>query len=391
MENEEANRARDAAHVWLCLPPPASLAAPDTINPMSDAQFMHRALELAEKGRYSTSPNPMVGCVIVRDGRVIAEGFHERAGLPHAEIEALTACHDDPKGATLYVNLEPCSHHGRTPPCADALIAARIARVVIATEDPNPEIAGAGIERLRNAGAVVEVGLLSDAARRLNEKFLASAASGRPFVLLKAAITLDGKLATESRSSKWITSGEARGRSLALREEYDAILVGAGTIAADDPELSRRLGLSTSITPWTRVVVDSTGRVPADARVLRDGGRTLLVTSSPSRIAPSPGLELAPCVAGSWDEALDASLTELGARGCRSVIVEGGSGIHSALIRRRLWHKMAIFVAPKLIGGPSAPSLLGGDAVTDLADAWAIRFDSVEPVGPDLLITAYPE
>lgn len=359
--------------------------------PMNDAQFMHRALELAEKGRYSTSPNPMVGCVIVRDGRVVAEGFHERAGLPHAEIEALTACHDDPRGATLYVNLEPCSHHGRTPPCADALIEAGVARVVVATGDPNPEVAGAGIDRLRAAGIVVEVGLLGDEARKLNEKFLVSAATGRPFVLLKAAITLDGKLATESRSSRWITSGEARERSLALREEYDAILVGAGTIATDDPELTRRLGLSTSITPWMRVVVDATGRVPVGARVLHDGGRTLLVTSSPSRITSSPGLEIVSGVPDSWDESLDASLTELGARGCRSVIVEGGSGIHSALIRRRLWNKMAIFVAPKIIGGPSAPSLLGGDAVTDLADAWAIRFDSVEPVGPDLLITAYPE
>ncbi|MFA6956135.1 MAG: bifunctional diaminohydroxyphosphoribosylaminopyrimidine deaminase/5-amino-6-(5-phosphoribosylamino)uracil reductase RibD [Thermoanaerobaculia bacterium] len=358
---------------------------------MNDAQFMHRALELAEKGRYSTSPNPMVGCVIVRDGRVVAEGFHERAGLPHAEIEALTACHDDPRGATLYVNLEPCSHHGRTPPCADALIEAGVARVVVATGDPNPEVAGAGIDRLRAAGIVVEVGLLGDEARKLNEKFLVSAATGRPFVLLKAAITLDGKLATESRSSRWITSGEARERSLALREEYDAILVGAGTIATDDPELTRRLGLSTSITPWMRVVVDATGRVPVGARVLHDGGRTLLVTSSPSRITSSPGLEIVSGVPDSWDESLDASLTELGARGCRSVIVEGGSGIHSALIRRRLWNKMAIFVAPKIIGGPSAPSLLGGDAVTDLADAWAIRFDSVEPVGPDLLITAYPE
>jgi diaminohydroxyphosphoribosylaminopyrimidine deaminase/5-amino-6-(5-phosphoribosylamino)uracil reductase len=358
---------------------------------MTDAQFMHRALELAANGRYSTSPNPMVGCVIVRDGRAIGEGFHLRAGLPHAEIEALAHCTEDPAGATLYVNLEPCSHHGRTPPCAEALIDAGIARVVIATGDPHPEVAGRGIDRLRAAGIAVEVGLLGDEARRLNEKFLFSAATGRPFVLLKAAVTLDGKLATESRSSRWITSGEARQRSLALREEYDAILVGAGTIAADDPELTRRLGLSSSITPWLRVVVDATGRVPTDARVLRDGGPTLLVTSSPTRIAGSPGLEIVAGVPDSWDEAVDASLTELGARGCRSVIVEGGSGIHSTLIRRKLWHKMAIFVAPKIVGGSAAPSLFGGDAVHDLADAWAIRFDSVEPVGPDLLITAYPE
>ncbi|MBI2212788.1 MAG: bifunctional diaminohydroxyphosphoribosylaminopyrimidine deaminase/5-amino-6-(5-phosphoribosylamino)uracil reductase RibD [Acidobacteria bacterium] len=358
---------------------------------MNHEKFMRRALELAEMGRYSTSPNPMVGCVIVRDGRVIAEGYHQRAGEPHAEIEALNRATEDPAGATLYVNLEPCSHHGRTPPCADALIRAGIARVVVATGDPHDEVAGRGLDRLRAAGIATEVGLLGEEARKLNEKFLVSVSTGRPFVLLKAAITLDGKLATESRSSRWITSTESRQRSLALREEYDAILVGAGTIATDDPELTRRLGRSTSITPWMRVVADATGRVPADARVLRDEGHTLLVTSSPSRIAASPALEVLSSNSNDWDEALDAALAALAALGYRSVIVEGGSAIHSILIRRQLWNKMALFVAPKLIGGRSAPSLFGGDAVTDLADAWAIRFDSVEPVGPDLMITAYPE
>jgi len=293
---------------------------------MNDPQLMHRALELAEKGRYSTSPNPMAGCVVVRDGRVIAEGFHLRAGLPHAEIDALRNCPDDPAGATVYVNLEPCSHHGRTPPCVDALIAARVGRVVVAVGDPNPEVNGAGIGRLREAGIDVETGVLAEEARKLNEKFLISAATGRPFVLLKAAMTLDGKLATEARSSRWITSEESRQRSLALREEFDAILVGAGTVAADDPGLTRRLGLSSSITPWTRVIVDATGRVPPDARVLRGGGRTILVTSSPARIAPSPGLEIVSAMPGGWDEALAGCFSELGSRGIRSVIVEGGAG-----------------------------------------------------------------
>lgn len=358
---------------------------------MSETQFMRRALELAAGGRYSTSPNPMVGCVVVRDGRVTGEGFHRRAGLPHAEIDALVNCTEDPAGATVYVNLEPCSHHGRTPPCVDALIEARIAKAVVAIGDPNPEVNGAGIRRLREAGIAVETGLLADEARLLNEKFLVSAGTGRPFLLLKAAMTLDGKLATETRSSRWITSDEARRRSLELREEYDAILVGAGTIAADDPELTRRLGLSSSITPWTRVVVDATGRVPSDARVLRDGGRTILVTSAPARIAPSPGLDIVSAKAGGWHAALTGCLTELGARGIRSVIVEGGSGIHATLIRNHLWHKMALFIAPKLVGGSAAPALFGGDAVTDLADAFALRFESAEPLGPDLLLTAYPK
>lgn len=358
---------------------------------MNDVQFMRHALELAEKGRYSTSPNPMVGCVIVREGRVIGEGFHLRAGLPHAEIEALAACAEDPAGATVYVNLEPCSHHGRTPPCADALIEARVRKVVVAIADPHTDVNGAGIDRLRRAGIEVAAGVLADEARKLNEKFLVSASSGEPFVLLKAAMTLDGKLATETRSSRWITSGEARQRSLLLREEFDAILVGAGTVAADDPELTRRLGLSTSILPWTRVVVDATGRVPDDARLLCDGERTILVTSSPSRISPSKGLEVISTQPDGWDEALAGCLGELGARGIRSVIVEGGSAVHSTLIRNRLWHKMALFIAPKLIGGPAAPTLFGGEGVTELEHAFEIRFDSIEPVGPDLLITAYPK
>ncbi|MGK2855927.1 MAG: bifunctional diaminohydroxyphosphoribosylaminopyrimidine deaminase/5-amino-6-(5-phosphoribosylamino)uracil reductase RibD [Thermoanaerobaculia bacterium] len=358
---------------------------------MSDTQYMQRALELAAKGRYSTSPNPLVGCVIVRDGRLIGEGFHQKAGLPHAEIEALRACTEPPAAATVYVNLEPCSHHGRTAPCADALIEARVGRVVVAIGDPHRDVNGAGIRRLREAGIPVESGLHAEQARRLNEKFLFSAATNRPFVLLKAAMTLDGKLATENRSSRWITAEAARHRSLELREEYDAILVGAGTIAADDPELTRRLGLSSSITPWTRVVVDATGRVPEEARVLRDGGRTILFTQSPSRVAPSPGLEIVPCASGGWDEALEACFSELGARGIRSVIVEGGSAIHSTLIRRRLWHKMALFIAPKLIGGPAAPALFGGEGVADLAKAFEVQIDSVEPMGPDILLTAYPK
>jgi len=210
--------------------PPHSKAATDTIPAVTDDDFMRRALALAERGRYSTSPNPMVGCVIVRDGRVIGEGFHRRAGEPHAEVEALRTVTESPAGATAYVNLEPCCHQGRTPPCVDALIEARLARVVASSEDPNPLVAGQGFQKLRGAGISVEIGLLSAEALRLNEKFLYAIGAGKPFVLLKTAMTFDGKLATASGDSQWITSDAARQKSLELREEYDAILVGSGTI-----------------------------------------------------------------------------------------------------------------------------------------------------------------
>lgn len=343
---------------------------------------MQRALELAERGRFSVSPNPMVGCVLVRDGAVIAEGWHERAGEAHAEVNALRAC-GDARGATMYVTLEPCSHHGRTPPCADAVIAAGISRVVIAMTDPNELVNGGGIAALRAAGIDVVTGVLESEARRQNEKFAWAIAQKLPFVLVKAGMTLDGKLATVTRESQWITSEAARERSLALREEFDAILIGAGTVKADNPRLSRRLGLAT--TPWTRIVLDGDGDVPPHAQLFTDGGRTIVFTSDPSRLAG--GAEAVP-IEGRAD--LARVFGELYARGIRSVIVEGGSVVHSEVIRKGLWQKMVLFVAPMLIGGADAPSIFAGEAVSKLTEAHRFRFDRVELVGRDLMIVAYP-
>lgn len=345
---------------------------------------MRRALELAEKGRYSTSPNPMVGCVLVREGNVIGEGWHSRAGEPHAEIEALRAC-GDPRGATAYVSLEPCAHHGRTGPCADALIEAGVERVVVAMTDPHPLVDGRGIERLRSAGIEVTTGILESEARRLNEKFAWAATQKLPFVLLKAGMTIDGKLATVARESQWITSELARERSLALREEFDAILVGAGTVSADNPRLTRRLGLGT--TPWTRVVLDGDGILPAHAQIVSDGGRTLLFTSNPAAFDKSDGLEI---IATEGRVDIERVLAELYARGIHSVLVEGGAIVHSEIIRRGLWQKMILFVAPMIVGGADAPAIFTGDAVARLTDAYRFRFDRVEVVGSDLMIVAYP-
>jgi diaminohydroxyphosphoribosylaminopyrimidine deaminase/5-amino-6-(5-phosphoribosylamino)uracil reductase len=347
---------------------------------VTDEQSMARALELAERGRFSVSPNPMVGCILVRDGKVIAEGWHQRAGEGHAEVNALSAC-ADPRGATMYVTLEPCSHHGRTPPCDEAVIRSGVARVVVAMMDPNDQVHGRGIDALRSAGIEVTLGVLESEARRLNEKFVWSMSQKLPFVLVKAAMTLDGKLATVARESQWITDEDARERSLLLREEYDAILVGSGTVAADDPRLTRRLGRAT--TPWTRVVLDGDGIAPPHAQLFNDGGRTIVFTPHPSRFATA---ETVP-TEGRVD--LLQILGELHARGVQSLIVEGGAAVHTEVIRAGLWQKMVLFVAPMIVGGATAPSLFTGE-IARLTEAHRFRFDRAQLVGRDLMLTAYP-
>ena len=352
-----------------------------------DEHFMRRALELAGRGRFSVSPNPMGGCVVVRDGAVIGEGFHERAGEAHAEIAALRQC-GSAEGATMYVTLEPCAHHGRTPPCADAVIAARPARVVVAMRDPHDVVDGRGIESMRAAGITVDVGVLENEARQMNEKFVWAVTRKLPFILLKAGMTLDAKLATIARESQWITSADARSRSLELREEYDAILVGGGTVRTDNPRLTRRLDLASGITPWTRIVLDGDGDVPAHAQVLRDGGRTLLFTSRPDAYGPSGGLEV---IESGGRADLVSILATCYERGLRSIVVEGGSHVLGEFIHHNLWQKLVLFVAPMIVGGAEAPSLYAGSPVERLTDAHRFRFDRVELTGRDLMITAYPQ
>lgn len=346
---------------------------------------MSHALALAENGRYTTAPNPMVGCVIVRDGAVVAEGWHRRAGEPHAEIEALQRC-ADPRGTTMYVTLEPCAHQGRTGPCAEAVVRAGVSRVVVAMEDPHAVVNGRGLAMLRAAGIDVTTGVLERESRRLNERFAWAVTQELPFVLVKAAMTLDGKLATVTRDSQWITAEAAREKSLLLREEYDAIVVGSGTVRTDDPRLTRRLSLAGD-RAWTRVILDGDGELPPLAGLLTDGGRTLLFTGDPARYRATPDVEIVP-TGGRVD--LERVFGELYQRGMQSVIVEGGAILHSEIIRRGLWQKMILFVAPMIVGGAEAPSIFSGEAVQRLTDAYRFRFDRVELVGSDLMITAYP-
>jgi diaminohydroxyphosphoribosylaminopyrimidine deaminase / 5-amino-6-(5-phosphoribosylamino)uracil reductase len=361
--------------------------------PPTDLAFLERAFSLAERGRYSVSPNPMVGAVVVRGGRVVGEGHHRRAGAPHAEILALREAGTQARGADLYLTLEPCTHHGRTPPCAPAVAAAGLRRVVVAASDPNPLVAGRGIAALRRAG--VEV---IRAPRRWREreaeqnaKFRAWIASGRPLVLAKWASTLDGRIAPAAGKGRWITGETARRGALALREEYDAVLVGAGTVIADDPRLTRRLGWNRA-TPHWRIVLDGRLRIPEDARIFRGPGRTLVVTAASAghpkarRFAARGTLvwSLPSRIRGRVD--LARLLRELGRREVTSLIVEGGSETLGSFFSAGLVDRVAVFLAPRILGGVGAPAAIGG---AGFALARTPRLDRVriQIVGDDLLVT----
>jgi diaminohydroxyphosphoribosylaminopyrimidine deaminase / 5-amino-6-(5-phosphoribosylamino)uracil reductase len=319
---------------------------------------LERALELAERGRGTTRPNPMVGAVVMRVGEVVGEGWHERPGEPHAEAMAIEAAGERARGATLYVTLEPCAHQGRTPPCADAVVAAGITRVVAATGDPDPRTNGRGFERLRAAGIEVEIaeGDLAKQARRQNEAFLAWAARRRPFVTYKAAMTLDGRLAAAGGDARWVSGEESRRRVHQLRAASDAVAVGMGTARADAPRLDAR---DVDAARQPRRLVFGRGPLP--------DGLDLELVSGP----------------------LDEELARLAGEEVQSLLLEGGPTLAGAFLRAGLIDKLLLFVAPKLIGGDDAPPLFAGPGARSLADAIPVGDLEVEPIGDDLLVTAY--
>ena len=347
-----------------------------------DGELLDRALDLAERGRRTASPNPIVGCVIAREGRVLGEGWHVRRGEPHAERNALDACTEPVVGATAYVSLEPCSHQGRQPPCADALMAAGIARVVCAIGDPNPEVDGRGLARLRAAGIEVELagGRHEARARRQNAGFRTSVVHGRPFVLLKLAATLDGRTATGAGESRWISSPESRVLVHDWRAEVDAVAVGSGTALADDPELLPRDARPPAERLPLRVVFDRRGRLAADSRLARTAAAApVLRVAPPGAPPPPPGVEA--LTAGSLADALE----QLDAREVRSILLEGGAELAGAMLAAGLVDALALFLAPKLIGGDGR-ALLGPLGVTALADAPELLETSMRPSGPDILV-----
>lgn len=357
-------------------------------------QFMRLALELAEKARGRTSPNPMVGAVVVKDGKVIGTGYHQKAGTPHAEIHALAQAGEEAEGADLYVTLEPCNHYGRTPPCTEAVIKAGIKRVMIAMEDPNPLVCGQGIQRLRSAGIEVYQGIMEEEAKRLNEVFIKYIRTKQPFVALKAAISLDGKMATETGQSRWITGEEARLNGHMLRNSYDAILVGIGTVKADNPSLTCRLPGGKGRDP-VRVIVDSQLSISPAARVLHldSPAPTIVATTEQAHQEKIREIEkLAEVIVVNQGPrvSLPDLLAKLGERAITSVLVEGGGQINGSFLRQGLVDKYYFYVAPKIIGGAEAPGPFQGKGIGDLEKAVVLDNLTVSRLGSDLLITAYP-
>ena len=358
-----------------------------------DESYMREALRIAEYARGRTSPNPLVGAVIVRDGAIVASGWHRAAGEPHAEIHALRMAGELARGATLYVTLEPCAHHGRTGPCAEAVIAAGLARVVIALSDPNPLVAGRGIHLLTAAGIEVTTGICEDEARRQNEIFLKWVTTKRPFVTLKTAMTLDGKIASHTGASRWITGAAARARVHAYRNEYDAILVGIGTVLADDPSLTTRLEHGTGKNPL-RIVLDSEARTPLDAKLVADGAApTIIVVSERAdhrrvNLLRACGAEVV--TLGTQRVDIAALLDYLGAREITSLFVEGGAAVNWSLLAGGSVDKVHAFIAPMLMGGETAKTPIGGTGFDSPQTALRLHDMTVEQVGTDILVTGYP-
>ena len=370
----------------------------------NDLKFMRLALQLAQRGYGATSPNPMVGAVLVKGTRIIGRGWHHRAGLPHAEIEALRDAQKhghNPRGATLYVTLEPCSTHGRTPPCTDAIIAAGIKKVVIGTTDPNPKHAGQAYKILRRAGAQVVHGILTDECARLNEAFNHWIVHRTPFVTVKAAMTLDGKIATANGESKWITGAQARAFGMKLRQGSDAILVGVNTILADDPSLTfRSAKKSGTKKQLRRIILDSLARTPLKAKVVRDefASLTTIVVSKDApknrvaALAKKANVLTAPTAkaSSSGSSYLDLRwlLKQLGSENVTSLLVEGGGETNASFLLNGLAQGVAFFYAPKILGGRDARKAVAGEGVTKLSDAIQLRDVEWQKVGDDLAMTA---
>jgi diaminohydroxyphosphoribosylaminopyrimidine deaminase/5-amino-6-(5-phosphoribosylamino)uracil reductase len=358
---------------------------------------MSAALALARKARFQTSPNPMVGAVLVRDGAVLGEGFHRRAGGAHAEIGALRQAGAQARGATLYVTLEPCSHHGRTSPCTSAIIAAGVTRVVVAMRDPDPRIDGRGVADLRAQGISVDVGDGAAEAEALNQRWLLSRRSGRPFVGLKFAATLDGKIAPRGGDSHWITGAESRRHGHLLRQAYDAVAVGAGTVIADDPELTARPRAGApSVRQPLRVVVDGRLRVGPGARVFDSSlpGRSLLATTVGAdrrrgRKMRVSGVDIR-AFPGEGRVDIVGLLESLAADGVSSVLVEGGGDLGWSFVSSGTVDHVYAFLAPKLVGGRDAVSAVEGEGFADLAGALQLRFVRRRVLGDDMLLEAVP-
>jgi diaminohydroxyphosphoribosylaminopyrimidine deaminase/5-amino-6-(5-phosphoribosylamino)uracil reductase len=356
-----------------------------------DTIYMARAIQLAKRGRFTTDPNPRVGCVLVKDGAIISEGWHMKAGCGHAEIEALKNMLNA-QGATAYVTLEPCSHHGRTPPCCDALIKAGVSRVVAAMQDPNPQVSGRGLDRLKAAGIEVTCGLLSEAAHALNRGFIKRMTENRPFIRSKLAMSLDGRTAMASGESKWITSAEARADVHTLRAESSAILTGINTVLADDPALNARVNWD--VMQPVRVILDTCLKMPPATQMTKLPGRTLILTcsgdKSKQQLLQKAGFEVY-CLSGKNGQVdLHEVMRFLADQQINEVLVEAGSVLNGALLAENLLDELIIYMAPSILGDKGR-GLFHLPGVTTMADKKVLQWLDARQVGPDLKLTLKPQ
>jgi diaminohydroxyphosphoribosylaminopyrimidine deaminase/5-amino-6-(5-phosphoribosylamino)uracil reductase len=360
-----------------------------------DERWMRLAVQLAQATIGQTSPNPMVGAVVVKNNRLLGTGAHLRAGTAHAEVHALRMADEEAQGSTIYVTLEPCNHFGRTPPCTEKIIESGVKRVVVGSGDPDKLVAGKGIERLKEAGIEVVQGVLNEECLQLNEAYFFHRKTGKPFVTVKTATTLDGKIATSSGDSRWVTGVEARAYVHQLRHEQDAILVGSNTVLADDPALTARLPNGEGNHP-VRIILDSQLRTPLTAKILD-------ISKAPTWIFTTEQKD--PFKAAAFQEAgvevfstgdgprvdIAKVMQTLGEKGILSLLVEGGGQVNAAMLSGRYVQKVIAFLAPKLLGGSSSPSSIGGESPEKMAQAWSLHRVSWKQYGEDLCITGYME
>jgi diaminohydroxyphosphoribosylaminopyrimidine deaminase / 5-amino-6-(5-phosphoribosylamino)uracil reductase len=359
---------------------------------MNDENWMKRVLRLAGKGTGRTSPNPMVGAILVKEDRIVGEGYHAKAGEPHAEILALNRAGEEAGGATLYINLEPCTHYGKTPPCVPRVIEAGVKKVVIGMKDPNPVVHGQGIERLRRAGIEVRVGCLAEECQRLNEAFSKYIVEGRPFVILKVAATLDGKIAARDGESKWISGESSRRFVHTLRNQVDGIVVGIGTVLRDNPLLTARVKGGRNP---LRIILDSRLRIPEKARVLEDSPSSTIIAvtkaASRGKIDRLEERGARVLVTDSKEGRVDLAscFLKLGEMGLVSLMVEGGSKVNGAMLDGRLFDKLLLFLSPRLIGDRRAVGIFGGKGFEKLQDAISLKKVKARRIGEDILVEGY--
>lgn len=356
---------------------------------MTDAEYMLRAAALAERGSGFVNPNPLVGCVIVRDGRVIGEGWHERYGGLHAERSALKNCTEDPRGAVMYVTLEPCCHYGKNPPCTEAVIGAGIARVVVGSDDPNPQVAGKGLQQLRDAGISVTTGVCKAECDRLNRIFFHYITTGTPYCILKTAMTADGKTATRTGKSKWITGEASRAHVHKTRKRVAAIMCGIGTVLADDPMLNCR---TDNPSHPVRVVCDTHLRLPLASKLVQTAQEIPVIAAC---CDPDPekrtqleaaGVEVLPLPAENGHVDLRTLMRALGEKHLDSILLEGGAQLHEAALRAGIVQQVQIYIAPKIFGGTDAKPAIGGTGIAEVADAYQLSAPEITRFGDDILL-----